>query len=259
MWFPSLLQVLSPQALTDISGAAARCTAFALYSKVRHVAADTQLEAVLGAAAQPGEAVPPRLPFCSQPLLALASVAAPAAAAVQQQQQQRDSAATATAEGHGGSGGGAPSLERRTLHCAYALPPPGTSLLPLAVTDCCGELLHAELLDTSAGGLGGLGAAASSSDSLAAAASGTASRRPCPASRACHRVLQRCLELLGQLRAASSPPNLLHGVAIVGRGMQAAERQAWQQLLEQDPGLALELPAGAELAVLDLQAPPPAR
>ena len=70
---------------------------------------------------------------------------------------------------------------------------------------------------------------------------------------------QRCLELLGQLRAASSPPNLLHGVAIVGRGMQAAERQAWQQLLEQDPGLALELPAGAELAVLDLQAPPPAR
>ena len=254
--------MLSPQALADISGAAARCTAFALYSKVRHVAADNQLEPVVGVAALPGEAVPPpRLPFCSQPLLALAAAAAPAAAAVQQQQQQRDSTAPAAAEGlnsGGVSGGGAPSPERRTLHCAYALPPPGTSLLPLAVTDCCGELLHAELLDTSTGVLGSLGAGASSSDSLAAAVVGTASGHPCPA-RACRRVLQRCLELLGQLRAASSPPNLLHGVAIVGRGMQAAERQAWRQLLEQDPGLPLELPAGAELAVLDLQAPPPAR
>ena len=266
-------QVLSPQALSDISGTAAKCTALALYSKVQHVPDHTQHQ--LAASTLEGEEAAPALPFCSQPLMVLAHAAMPATQDVQQpalpgqqqqQQQQREQQVedqqrrpeedTGAMGAEGPARSTAPALPLRTLHCFYALPPPGASMLPLAFADSCGELVHAELLDTAAARISGLGMAVSSSDSLVAA---EAAPGRSPAAQACHLVLRRCLELLSLLRAASSPPNLLHSIAIAGSGMGEEERQAWQQLVGQDPGLQLELPAGAEVAVLDLQAPPPAR
>lgn len=242
-------QVLTPQALADLSGAAAKCTAFAVYSKAqRQLQPDGAAEPM---ALEPGEAAPASLPFCSQPLLALASAAAaPGSQDVQQPapcQQQ--------------PGGGPAGL--RTLHCCYGRPPVGSSLLPLAFTDSCGELVHVELLDVAACQLG-LGVAGSSStDSLAAAVdacgSGKGGGSGTPAGLMCRLVLRRCNELLSSLRAASNPSNLLHSIAVASVGMQPAEREAWQQLLGRAALHPAELPAAAQVSVVELQALPPAR
>lgn len=316
------LQLLSHEALADIDGTAARCTAFALYSKARHMPTDTRLEQLVVAphSAEPQPAV---LPFCSQPLLVLASAAAATASGGQEQslpgqqappgeqeqrqqlhagagpsaqiaepslpqppllpglpaEQQEDGECMEVAEPQhaqhdhiqsqqqagdcqleAGGRGSEPALPLRTLHCFYAPPPPGCPLLPLAVADSCGELLHAELLDTSAvqmAGLG-LGPAGNGTDSLQEAA-GVPPAASSSASLVCQLVLGRSLELLGMLRAASSPPGLLHSLAIATTGMQPAEREQWRQLVGGDTPAALGLPAGAELAVLDLHVLPPAR
>ncbi|KAL4452275.1 hypothetical protein ABPG75_007937 [Micractinium tetrahymenae] len=323
-----VLQLLSPAALADIDGTAARCTAFALYSKMRHVPTDSRVEQLV-ATAQPLEAQAATLPFCSQPLLVLASAAAvetgtaeqqrvqlgkqPVQLEQQQQQQQQteledpplpsepapplpalppslneeqqedgecmelvelqskalqdvQQQQASSCQLEAGDSSSEPAAPR-TLHCFYALPPPGCPFLSLALADTCGELLHVELLDMSAEGLAGLGfgIAGSSTDSLMAAAPAAAvapaagSSGRTPASRVCQLVLQRCLELLGSLRAASSPPGLVHSLAIAAAGMQPAEREAWRRLVGGDASAALALPAGAELAVLDLHAFPPAR
>ena len=280
--------MLSPAAVEDLGGAAARSTAFALYSKAQHPSVDAVeqqqllLTGLLGGAAggldvaagdvDMGIDAPPAvLPCCSRPLMALASAVEPApepaaAAAPQQQQQQQ--------------------RQQRTLHCCYRLPPPGTSLLPLAFADSCGELLHAELLDTAApavrrrhpmpgGSLGDLGELASGAIHQAAIGD---CRTLSAAELACSLVLARCLELLGSLRASSSPPNLLYNLVIAGGGgvesaggggggMEAAERQTWRRLLDGDPPtalqggstLALQLPHGAEVVVVELSAAPPTR
>lgn len=263
------MQLLSHEALQDLSGAASRCTAFALYSKTRHVPTSSSADRQL-AAADPQEEVPPSLPFSSQPLMVLAPPAEAAVGAAGtlppqqqegpplppgpapplppnpgEQQQQHDEPA----------GSGADELQR-TLHCFYASPPPGCTLLPLAFTDSCGELQHAELLDV---GPESLGLADDSSCQLAAAAEAGAAGSAAT-QRICRAVLRRCLALLSALRAASHPPCLLHGVAIAAAGMQPCEQAAWRQLAAQDAALQqLGLPDGAELAVLDLQALPPAR
>ena len=112
-------------------------------------------------------------------------------------------------------------------------------MLPLALTDSVGELLHVEALDT-------------------AAVVGAAADDDSPAFLACQLVMRRSPEVLHVLSAACTPPGVLHGIAIASTSMGEQERQAWQQLL-QDPGLQLELVPGAELAVVELDAPPPAR
>lgn len=241
---PASMQVLTPQALSDLSGTAVRCTAFAVYSKMqRPMLPASSLEQQPGAAVAEEDAVPPCLPCYSQPLLVLASAAAPPPMqdVLQQQQQQQV----------GSSQGG---LLPRRLHCCYGWPPPGSNLLPLVFTDSCGELLHAELLDCSAaGGLDSLGSAASLT---AIGGTGCSSSRGTAARPTYSLVLQRCAELLRRLQAATNPPGLLQSLAIAGTDMQQAERQAWRQLLAQEAG---ELPAGIEVAVVELQALPPAR
>ena len=181
-------------------------------------------------------AAAPSLPFCSQPLLALASAAVPA---LQQDVRQPAPHRQEQQEHGGGTSGSAGSLPPRTLHCCYGQRT-CAGLLPLAFTDSCGELVHVELLDCSAAG--GLAAAAGSSG------------RGAEASQACHLVLRRCLELLSQLAPATSPPRLLQCLAIAGMGMSEAERGAWRRVLQQH---AAELPAVA--TVVELQALPPAR
>ena len=247
-------QLLTPQALEDLSGVAAKCTAFAVYSKAQR---QLQLGGSLffrmeAATLEPGEAAPASLPFCSQPLMALASAAA---APGSQDVQQPAPCPQQTGSRRAG-------LQLRTLHCCYGRPPAGSSLLPLAFTDSCGELVHAELLDMAACQLG-LGAAGSSStDSLAAAADAGSSRAGSsgtPAGLMCRLVLRRCSELLSSLRAASSPPNLLRGIAIAGMGMQPAERAAWQQLLGHGAPHSAGPPVDAQVSVAELQALPPAR
>lgn len=252
MVHPPAPQVLSPQALADLSGAAVKCTAFAVYSRVQRPAPppDSPLEQ---ADAEPGEAAPASLPLCSQPLLVLAPQAGqqpPASAPQQQPAEDGECIDTAVEAG---------PPPQRTLHCCYGRPLPGSSLLPLAFTDSCGELLHAELLDTAAASLGSLGLAGSSTESLAAAAEASSSPGGSAAARRmCRLVLRRSVELLGMLRTASNPPNMLHSLAIAGTDMQPGERQAWRQLLQEDAA-ASELPPGAELSVVELQAPPPSR
>lgn len=270
------------------------------------------------APSQTPEAQPAALPFCSQPLLVLASAAVGSAtggqqqpgqqqvqAAQQQQQgrpqqeagaapspplpaplpgpaaeQQEDGECMDVAEpqraGHecpqlqqqavsslvvGVSRDSEPALPRRTLHCFYQAPPPGCPFLPLAVADSCGELLHAELLDTSAAQMAGrgLGLGGSSTDSLHAAAPGMGTAASRAASRVCQLVLERCQELLGMLQAASSPPGLLDSLAIAATDMQQAEQEAWRQLVGGNSSTVHGMAAGAELAVLDLHAHPPAR
>ncbi|KAL4857282.1 Mediator of RNA polymerase II transcription subunit 13-like [Chlorella vulgaris] len=244
-----VLQVVTPQALADISGTATRCTALSLYSKAqcRPVLEQQQLTGPELAA----DAAAPTLPLCSQPLMVLANAAAlPHRQDVQQQQQQqqqqdqRQSTGLCSTEGQ--------TDASRALHCFYVLPPRGTSLLALAFTDSCGELLHAEVLDIAAACLSSL----SSTDSLLNAAVGEAAGLP--VTRACRLVLRRSLELFSTLRAASNPPGLLSSLVIAGRVMGREERLAWRQLLEQDPTLP-ELPPGAEVAALELQALPPRR
>jgi hypothetical protein len=245
-----VVQVVTPQALADISGTATRCTALSLYSKAqcRPVPEQQQLTGPELAA----DAAAPTLPLCSQPLMVLANAAAlPHRQDVQQQQQQqqqqqdqRQSTGLCSTEGQ--------TDASRALHCFYVLPPRGTSLLALAFTDSCGELLHAEVLDIAAACLSSL----SSTDSLLNAAVGEAAGLP--VTRACRLVLRRSLELFSTLRAASNPPGLLSSLVIAGRVMGREERLAWRQLLEQDPALP-ELPPGAEVAALELQALPPRR
>ncbi|KAI3438134.1 hypothetical protein D9Q98_000575 [Chlorella vulgaris] len=246
-----VLQVVTPQALADISGTATRCTALSLYSKAqcRPVPEQQQLTGPELAA----DAAAPSLPLCSQPLMVLANAAAlPHRQDVQQQQQQqqqqqdqRQSTGLCSTEGQ--------TDASRALHCFYVLPPRGTSLLALAFTDSCGELLHAEVLDIAAACLSSL----SSTDSLLNAAVGEAAGLP--VTRACRLVLRRSLELFSTLRAASNPPDLLSSLVIAGRVMGREERLAWRHLLEQDPPALPELPPGAEVAALELQALPPRR
>lgn len=245
---PRPLQLLAPQALADVRGTAARCTAFAVYSKAqRQVQPDSPLELAL----EPGEALPAPLPLCSQPLMVLASAAA-AGHSTQDVQQP----AAACQHQHEGSEVG---VQQFALHCCYARPPTGSSLLPLVFTDSCGELVHAELLDSSACGHG-LG-----SSSSAAAAGGSGSRNSSgggsgtPAGVACRLVLQRCVELLASLRAAGGPSNLLQDIVVSAVGMQPAERIAWQQLLERDALQHAGLPEGCQVSVVELRALPPAR
>lgn len=257
---PLLPQLLTPQALADLTDVAARCTAYAVYSKTqRQVQPESPLEEM---ALEPGEALPAPPPVCSQPLMTLSS----AAAGHSTQDVQQPAASQCQQDGSDSS------LQPRTLHCCYAQPPAGSSLLPLAFTDSCGELVHAELLDRAACGLG-LGtlgssgsAAAAAGNSSSAAAVGSSSRShgggsssSTSAGRACRLVLQRCGELLASLQAASGPPAVLQDIVISSVGLQPAERLAWQQLLEpaelQQAGLA----EGARTTVVELRALPPAR
>lgn len=247
---PRPLQLLAPQALADLTGTAARCTAFAVYSKAqRQVQPDSLLEEM---ALEPGEALPAPLPLCSQPLMVLASAAAAARHSVQDMQQP-------AAAGQHQQEGSEAGVQQYALHCCYAQPPTGSSLLPLFFTDSCGELVHAELLDSSACGHG-LG-----SSSSAAAAGGSGRRKSSgdgsgtPAGVACRLVLQRCVELLASLRAAGGPSKLLQGIVVSAVGMQPAERTAWQQLLERDALQLTGLPEGCQVSVVELRTLPPAR
>lgn len=251
---PCLLQLLTPQALADLTGTAARCTAFAVYSKAqRQVQPDGSLEQM---SLEPGEALPASLPFCSQPLVALAS----AAAAVRSAQDVQQPAASQQQQSSSEAG-----PQQRTLHCCYAPPLAGSSLLPLAFTDSCGELVHAELLNSAACGLG-LGAVGSRSSGGAAAAGSNAGSdvdSGIPASVVCRAVLQRCIELLASLRAVSGMADALQDLAISAVGMQPSEQEAWRQLLQHDARhdvlQQMGLPQDSCLSVVELQALPPAR
>lgn len=309
---PPRLQLLTPRALADLDGTAARCTAFALYSKTRHVPTDSRVEQMV-ATAQPAQAPPAALPFCSQPLMVLSSAAAVEAVTGGRQQQEQpeerqqrqqqqagleppslpaqpavplpsslgaeqheDGECMEAVEQQGaaqqvteqqascgqveaGGRGGEAALQRRTLHCFYVLPPPGCPFLPLAMADSCGELLHAELLDISAAHMAGIGLGLAGSSTGGPHAAAPAMVMSSSTSLVCQLVLQRCLELLGLLRAASNPPGVLHSLAIAAAGMQQAELEAWRQLVGDDAPTAPGLDGGVKLAVLDLHALPPAR
>lgn len=253
-WHP--LQLVTPEALADMSGTATRCTALALYSKMQRPV-DTSVSH-LPAGSAVGCDAPLTLPVCSQPLILLADAAmhpgAPDAQNPQQEQlrQVHDSnAAVAVAEEQPARLQAGPVP--RTLHCFYTLPPPGTSQLPLVFADSCGELMHVEVSDLAAARISSL----NSSDHLPDAAPGNSPSSP--VERACRQVLERSLQLLGMLRAASNPPNLLRCLAIGSGRMGQEERRVWRQLLEAEPSLQLELPPGVEAAVVEVEALAPAR
>jgi hypothetical protein len=250
------LQLLTPDALDDISGVATKCLAFTVYSKVQHTPEQDQQQLDAGQLPDSYTAAS-ALPFCCQPLLVLAQAATtnsdqPSPALHQQQAVIAGQPGGAEAPGPEGTQGQG-SLPPRTLHCFYCPPPSNSSLLSLAFTDSCGELLHAELLDTAAAGQDSGGAIICRAGALESASlSGF--------TRMCSSVLRRCLELLTALRAATSPPDLLHRLVIAGGRMVADERRAWRRALEGSPGMRVELPGGVEgIAVVEVEAPVPQR
>lgn len=76
----------------------------------------------------------------------------------------------------------------------------------------------------------------------------------------CTALVQRSVELLGHLRASAHPPNGLQHVVIARLGeFHPTERSAWEQILADRPLLLPDVSSSHRMAVVGLQAAPPAR
>lgn len=76
----------------------------------------------------------------------------------------------------------------------------------------------------------------------------------------CTALVQRSVELLGHLRASAHPPNGLQHVVIARLGeFHLTERSAWEQILADRPLLLPDVSSSHRMAVVGLQAAPPAR